>query len=82
MLVVLSATIILVDLFVAFKQVIVCVAIIQLEVSATFMQVKASAANMWVANFIHIMHVAVSVAIIMQVVFSAMHYAHDYFYCS
>ena len=82
MLVVLSATIILVDLFVAFKQVIVCVAIIQLEVSAAFMQVKASAANMWVENFIHIMHVAISVAIIMQVVFSAMHYAHDYFYCS
>ena len=48
----------------------------QLEVSVAFRQVKVSAANMWVAIF---MHVGVSVAI-MQVAFSTVHYAHDYFY--
>ena len=48
----------------------------QLEVSATFRQVKVSAANMWVAIF---MHEGVSVAI-MQVAFPTVHYAHDYFY--
>ena len=45
-----------------------------------FMQVKVSAANMWVTIFFEIMRVGVSVAI-MQVIFSAVHYAHDYFYC-
>ena len=40
-----------------------------------------SLANMWVTIFIQIMHVGVSVAI-MQVVFSTVHYAHDYFYCN
>ena len=39
------------------------------------MQVKVSAKNMWVTTFIKIMHVGVSVAI-MQVVFSAVDYAH------
>ena len=63
MLVVLSATFMLVDLFVA---------IMQLEVSAAFMQVKVSAANIWVTIFIEIM----------QVLFSTVHYAHDYFYCN
>ena len=48
----------------------------QLEVSAAFRQVKVSAANMWVAIF---MHEGVSVAI-MQVAFPTVHYAHDYFY--
>ena len=43
------------------------------------MQVKVSAANIWVTIFIEIMQVAVSVAI-MQVVFSTVNYAHDYFY--
>ena len=61
--VVLSSTIMLVDLFIA------------------FMQVKVSAANMWVTHFFEIMHLRVSIAI-MQVVFSAVHYAHDYFYCN
>ena len=59
MLVVLSATFISVDLFVAIMQVTVSVEIIQLEVSAQFMQVKVSAANMWVAIFIEIMHLEV-----------------------
>ena len=46
------------------------------------MQVKVSAANMWITIFIKIMHVGVSVAI-MQVLFSTVHYAHDYsFYCN
>ena len=45
---VLSATMMLVDLFVSVMKVTVSVAILQLEVSATLMQVKVSAANMWV----------------------------------
>ena len=45
------------------------------------MQVKVSAANMLLTIFIEIMKVGVSVVII-QVVFSAVHYAHDYFYCN
>ena len=81
MLAVLSATFMLVDLFVAITQVTVSVAIMHLEVSAAFIQVKASAANMLVTIFIEIMHVGVSVAII-QVVFSIVYYAHDYFYCN
>ena len=55
--VVLSATIMLVDLFVAIMQETVSVAIMQLEVSA---------GNMWVKTFIEIMQVGISVAI-MQV---------------
>ena len=57
MLVVLSATFTLADLFVAIMQVTVSVEIMQLEVSAPFMQVKVSAANMWVTIFIEIIHV-------------------------
>ena len=45
------------------------------------MHVTAFAANMWVTIFIEIMQVGVSVTI-MQVVFSAVHYAHDCFYCN
>ena len=41
------------------------------------MQVTVSAANMWVTIFIVIMQMGVSVTI-MQVVFSAVHYAHDF----
>ena len=52
MLVVLSATTMLVYRFVAIAQVTVSVAIIQLEISAAFMQLKVSAANMWVTIFI------------------------------
>ena len=66
MLVVLSATFILVDVFVV---------IMQVTVSAEIMQ------NMWVTNFIEIMHVEVSVTM-MQVIVSTVHYAHDYFYCN
>ena len=45
------------------------------------MQMTVSAANMWVTYFVVIMQTGVSVAI-MQVVFSAVHYAHDCFYCN
>ena len=45
------------------------------------MQVTVSAAKMWVTIFVIIMQVGVSVAI-MQVVFSAVHYAHDCFPCN
>ena len=45
------------------------------------MQVKVSTANMWVTIFIEIIHVKVSITI-MQIVFSTVHYAHDYFYCN
>ena len=76
--VVLSATIMLMDLFVSVTQMTVSVTIIQLEVCAALTQVKLSATHMQV---IEIMHVEVSVAI-MQLVFSAVHYAHDYFYCN
>ena len=53
----------------------------QLEVSAAQMQVIVSAANVRVTIFIVIMQMGVPVAI-MQVVFSAMHYAHDSVYCN
>ena len=43
------------------------------------MQVTVSAAKMWLTVFVVIMHMGVSVAI-MEVVFSAVHYAHDCFY--
>ena len=62
-------------------KVTVSVAIMQLEVFATLMQVKGSIANMWVTILIEIMQVGVSVAL-MQVVFSTVHYVHDYFYCN
>ena len=79
MLVILSAKLMLVDLFVADMKVTVSVAIMHLEVSATLMQVKVSAANMWVTIFIEIMHVQVSVTI-MEVVSFTVHYVQDYFY--
>ena len=55
--------------------------IILVDLFVAFMQVKVSAANMWVTIFLEIMHVGVSVAM-MQVIFSAVYYAHDYFYCN
>ena len=79
--VVLFVTGMLVDLPVAIEQVTVSVVIMQLEVSGAHMQVTVSAANMWVTIFIVIMQMGVSVAI-MQVVFSAVHYAYDCFYCN
>ena len=81
MFVVLSATLMLVDLFVAVMKVIVSVAIMQLDVSATLMQVKVSAANMQVTIFIKIMQMGFSVTS-MQVVFFTVHYAHDNLYCN
>ena len=45
------------------------------------MQVAGSAANMWVTIFVVIMQIGVSVAII-QMVFFAVHYAHDCFSCN
>ena len=57
MLVALSVTLTLVDLFVAVMK--VTVVIMKLEVSATVMPVKISASNMWVTNFTEIMQVGV-----------------------
>ena len=68
----------LVDLSVTIMQGTVSVAVMQLEDK---MQVTVSAANIWVTIFIVIMQMGVSVAI-MQVVFSAVHYAHDCVYCN
>ena len=76
-----SGTGMLVDLSVAIMQVTVSVAVMQLEVFAAYTQVKVSVANMWLTIFIVIMQMRVSVAII-QVVFSAVHYAHDCVYCN
>ena len=53
MLVVLSAALMLVDLCFSY------VAIMQLGVSATLIEVKGSAANMWVTIFFEIMQVGV-----------------------
>ena len=74
-----SATLVmLVDLFVAVMKATFSAVNMQLEVSATLMPVKISAINMWVTILIDIMQVGVSVAI-MQVLFSTVHYVHDYF---
>ena len=70
---VLSVTGMLVDLSVGIMQVTVSVAIMQLEVSAALMQVTVSAANMLVMG----VYVA-----IMQMVLSAVDYAHDSLYCN
>ena len=57
MLVVFSATLMLVDLFVSVMKVTVSVAIMQLEVPATLMQVKVSAAVMQVVfSTVHYAH--------------------------
>ena len=45
------------------------------------MQVEVPVTNMWGKLFVVIMQVGVSVTV-MQVVFSAVHYAHDCFYCT
>ena len=50
---------------------VVSVAIMQLEVSAAHMQVTVSAGNIQVTIFV----------VIMQMVFSAVHYARDCFHC-
>ena len=81
--VLLSVTVMLVDLSVTIMQVIVSVAVMLLEVSAAHMQVPVSAANMWVAIFIAIMQMGVSVTVMqVQEVFSAVHHAHDSVYCN
>ena len=69
---VLFVTGLLVDLSVMIKQ---------LEVFGAHMQVTVSAAKMWLAIFVVIMQMGVSVAV-MQVVFSALHCAHNGFYCN
>ena len=79
--VLLSVTVMLVDLFVTIMQVTGSVAVIQLEVSAAHMQVTVSATNMWVTIFIVIRQMGVSVAVT-QVVFSAVHYAHGCVCCN
>ena len=61
--VIISATGMLVDIYVA------------------IMQMTVSTANIWVTIFIVIMQMGASVAI-MHVVFSAVDYAHDRFYCN
>ena len=76
-----SVTGILVDLSVIIMQVTVSVAVVLLEVSAAHTQVTVSAANMWATIFIIIVQMGVTVAI-MQVVFSAVHYANDCVYCN
>ena len=55
----------------------------QVEVSAAYMGVTVSAAIIWVIIVIVITQMEVSVAII-QVLFSAVHYAHDcfHYYCA
>ena len=78
--VLLSITGMLVDLSVTILQATVSVLVMELEVSAAHMQVTVSAANMWVTIFV-IMQMGVSVAIV-QVVFSAVYYARDRFYCN
>ena len=45
------------------------------------MQVTVSAAKTWLTIFVVIMQMGVSVAIMLKV-FSAVHYAHDCFYCN
>ena len=52
----------------------------QLEVSVALRQLTVSAANMWLTSFTVILQMGISIAI-MQVVFSAVDYAHDSFYC-
>ena len=72
----------LVDLSVSYNYAGDCFCrIVQLEVLAGHMQVTFSATNMWMTFFTVIMQMGVSVAI-MQVVFSAVHYAHDCVYCN
>ena len=71
----------LVNLSDAIKQVTVSVAIMQLNIFGAHMQVTVSAAKIWLTIFVVIIQMGVSVAI-MQVVFSAVHYAHDCFCCN
>ena len=51
------------------------------DLSVAIMQVTVSLAIMWMTIFMVIMQVGVFLAA-MLVVFSAMHYAHDCFYCN
>ena len=66
----------LMDLSVAIVQVTFSVAVTLLEVSAAHLQVTVSAANMWVTTFFVIMQMGVAIVAIMQVLFSAVDYAH------
>ena len=78
---ILSATGMLVDIYVAIMQVTVSVVFMHLDVSAAIMQMTVSTANIWVTIFIVIMQMGASVAI-MHVAFSAVDYADDRFYCN
>ena len=62
-------------------QVVLSVTVMLVDLSVRLIQVTVSAANIWVTIFVVIMQVEVSVAI-MQVLFCAMHYVHDCFYCN
>ena len=73
--VVLSVTVMFVDLYVTIVQVTV------FKVSAALTQMTLSGSSMWVTIFIVIKQVGVSVAT-MHMLFSAVHYAHYCFYCS
>ena len=70
--IVLSVTVMLVNLSAAIMHVTAFVPIMQLEVPATLMQVTVSGSNKWVAFFIVFMEVGVSDAIT-EVVPSAVH---------
>ena len=76
--VLLSVTGMLVDISVTIMQVTVSVTIMQLEVSAALMQVTVSAANMWGTIFVIMGDGRWDSVTIMQVVFSAVHCAHDF----
>ena len=73
--IVLSVTVMLVDLSAAIMH--VTVAIMQLDVSAALIKVTVSASNMRVTSFIIFIQVKVSVAFMQVVLFAA----HNCFYC-
>ena len=79
--VVLSTTIMLVNLFVPIRQVTVSIAIMELKAFMQHLCRWKFLQQICVTIFIEIMYMGVPVAI-MLVVFSAVHYAHDYFYCN
>ena len=62
-------------------EVMFSVTVMLVDLSVAIMQVTVSTANMWVTIFIVIMKVGVSVPI-MHVIFSAVQYAYDCFYCN
>ena len=81
MLVVLSATLMLVDLYVGVMKVTVSVGIMQLEASVTLTPMKMSAASMWVTIF-YWNYAGGSLCCNHEGGISTVHYAYDYFYCN